>query len=120
LTPGGLLLGSTTLISGFDLQVLWDRSDSIYPPERLNLLSTEGLTALSERHGFEALEFSTPGTFDVEIVQRAIRANPEFPWPRFIRYLIENRDENALVELQEYLQKNRLSSFARIVFRKAC
>jgi hypothetical protein len=120
LTPGGLLLGSTTLISGFDLQVLWDRSDSIYPPERMNLLSTEGLTTLSERHGFEMLEFSTPGTFDVEIVKRAIHANPEFPWPRFIRYLIENRDENALVELQEYLQKNRLSSFARILFRKAC
>lgn len=115
LAPGGLLLATTTLISGFDLQVLWDRSGSIYPPDRLNLHSVEGLTALFERHGFEALEFSTPGMFDVEIVQRAIRADPEGDWPRFIRYLIENRDEDALSALQEYLQKYRLSSFARIV-----
>ena len=118
LAPGGLLLASTTLISGFDLQVLWDRSRSIYPPDRLNLLSVEGLTALFERHGFESLEFSTPGMFDVEIVQRAIRADPEGDWPRFIRYLIENRDEDALHALQEYLQKYRLSSFARIVLRR--
>lgn len=120
LAPGGLLLASTTLISGFDLQVLWDRSESIYPPDRLNLLSAEGLTSLFERHHFEALEFSTPGTFDVEIVQRAIGAHPEVEWPRFIRYIIENRDDDALNTLQEFLQKYRLSSFARIVLRKPC
>ena len=71
-----------------------------------------------ERHGFDALEFSTPGTFDVEIVQRAIHADPENDWPRFIRYLIENRDEDALNALQEYLQAYRLSSFARLVLRR--
>jgi len=118
LAPGGLLLASTILISGFDLQVLWDRSRSIHPPERLNLLSAEGLAALFERHGFEALEFSTPGNFDVEVVQHAIRADPDGDWPRFIRYLIENRDVNALSAFQEYLQTYRLSSFARIVLRK--
>jgi hypothetical protein len=118
LARGGLFLASTTLISGFDLQVLWDRSKSIYPPDRLNLLSVEGLTALFERHGFEALEFSTPGMFDVEIVQRAIHDNPEENWPRFIRYLVESRDRNALDAFQEYLQTYRLSSFARIVLRK--
>lgn len=118
LVPGGLLLFNATSISGFDLQVLWERSPNICPPDRINLLSVEGLTELSERHNFELLEFSTPGMFDVEIVQRAIRADPEGEWPRFIRYLIENRDEDALSALQEYLQKYRLSSFARIVLRK--
>lgn len=118
LAPGGLLLATTTLISGFDLQVLWDRSDSIYPPERLNLFSTEGLMALFERHGFEPLEFSTPGLFDVELVQHAIQAAPEEDWPRFIRYLVQNRDERALSALQEYLQRYRLSSFGRIVLRR--
>lgn len=118
LVPGGLLLATTTLGSGFDVQVLWERAESVYPPERLNLLSVEGLTALFERHGFEALEFSTPGMFDVEEVQRAIRAHPKGDWPRFILYLVENRDEEALGALQEYLQRFRLSSFARIVLRK--
>ena len=119
LAAGGLVLATTTLITGFDLQVLWDRSESIYPPERLNLLSAEGLEALAGRHGFDILEFSTPGMFDVEIVQRAIREDPEGDWPRFIRYLVENRDEGALNALQEYLQRFRLSSFARAVLRKS-
>jgi hypothetical protein len=118
LSPGGLLLGTTILISGFDLQVLWDRSESIYPPERLNLLSTEGLTALCARHEFEMLEFSTPGMFDVEVVQHAIEENPEAGWPRFIQYIVEKRDENTLKALQEFLQRFRLSSFARIVLRR--
>ncbi|MGD8813638.1 MAG: hypothetical protein PVI78_04100 [Anaerolineales bacterium] len=118
LAPGGILLASTTLISGFDLQVLWDRSKTIYPPDRLNLFSVEGLTTLLERHGFEMLEFSTPGMFDVEIVRRTILSDPQAEWPRFIRYLVENRDEHALNALQEYLQRFRLSSFARIVGRK--
>lgn len=118
LRPGGLLLATTTLISGFDLQILWGESENIFPPERLNLLSVEGLTELYERHGFESLEFSTPGTFDVEVVQRAVLADPEREWPRFVRYLMENRDTNALDAFQEYLQAYRLSSFARVVLRK--
>ena len=76
------------------------------------------MTKLLERHGFELLEFSTPGMFDVEIVRRAILSDPDADWPRSIRYLVENRDENALNALQEYLQRFRLSSFARIVGRK--
>lgn len=118
LEPGGLLLATTILISGFDLQVLWDRADGIYPPERMNLLSAQGLSALIERHGFETLEFSTPGVFDVEEVQHAVRADPGGEWPRFVRYLVENGGEEALEALQEYLQRFRLSSFGRVVLRK--
>ena len=119
LRPGGLLLAGTTLISGFDLQVLWERSDNIHPPERLNLLSVEGMIALYKRHGFEVLEFSTPGNFDFEIVKRAVRSEPDGDWPRFVRYLIENRDSDAFHAFQEFLQAHRLSSFGRIVLRKS-
>jgi hypothetical protein len=115
---GGLLLATTILGSGFDIQVLWDKAEGIYPPERLNLLSVEGLTCLFERHGFEALEFSTPGTFDVETVRQAVNADPGGDWPRFIRYMVEHRDEAAMEGLQEYLQRARLSSFGRIALRK--
>ena len=117
LAPGGLLLATTTL-AGFDLQVLWEKTNSVYPPERLNLLSAQALTALYERHGFEALEFSTPGMFDVAVVRRAIEADPDRDWPRFIRYLLANKSAEALDDLQEYLQQYRLSSFARIVLRR--
>jgi len=118
LSPGGLVLANTTLGSGFDLQILWDRSDSIYPPDRLNLLSVEGVMALVDRHGFEVIEFSTPGRFDVDIVQRAIENDPDGDWDRFVRYLVNNRDEHAMKEFQDYLQANRLSSFGRLVLRK--
>ena len=118
LSEGGLVLANATLVSGFDLQVLWERSESIYPPERLNLFSTEGLKTLYERHGFRALEFSTPGNFDVEIVRRAITDEPDGEWPRFIRYMVENRDETAQHEFQDFLQRHLLSSFGRIALTK--
>ena len=118
LKPGGLFLANTILISGFDLQVLWDRARSIYPPERLNLLSVEGLITLFERHGFKALEFSTPGSFDVRSVQNAIRETPDADWPRFVRYIIEKKDENVLDAFQTFLQTHRLSSYGRIVMQK--
>ncbi len=118
LAPGGLLLGTTTLGSGFDIQILWEHAPGVYPPERLNLLTVEGLSALFARHGFEALEFSTPGMFDAEEVQRVVREHPEANWPRFIRYMVENRGEETLGALQEFLQRFRLSSFARLVLRR--
>ena len=118
LVPGGLLLATTTLGSGFDIQMLWEDAENIYPPERLNLFSVEGLTQLCQRHGFEILEFSTPGFFDVEIVRHAVAARPDGPWPRFVRYLAEMRDDEALQALQEYLQRFRLSSFGRIALQK--
>jgi hypothetical protein len=118
LAPGGLLLATTTLGSGFDIQVLWEHAEGVYPPERLNLLSVEGLTDLFQRHGFEALEFSTPGMFDVESVLHEMASQPEGELPRFIRYLMKNRGDEAREALQEFLQRFRLSSFGRIALRK--
>jgi hypothetical protein len=118
LPGGGLLFLTAPSISGFDLQNLWDRSRTISPPDRLNLLSTEGFTALFTAPVWEICEFSTPGMFDVEAVRLAIEADPDGGWPRFIHYLLKKRDKNALLAFQEYLQQYRLSSFARIVVRK--
>ena len=100
-----------------DIKVRWEIS-GVYPPERLNLLSVEGLTLLFERHGFEALEFSTPGVLDVESVRREMQIHPGGDLPRLITYLIKNRGEEAMEALQEFLQRFRLSSFGRIVLRK--
>jgi len=119
LVPGGLLFLNTLSISGFDLQVLWEHSPNIYPPDRMNLLSVEGLEELFERHRFEILEFSTPGMFDVDITKRVLQKNVELPCPRFIRYLLTQRGEHALREFQEYLQQYRLSSYVRVALRKS-
>ena len=42
--------------------------------------------------GWELLELSTPGMFDVEIVRRAVEANPSGEWPRVLRALVLDAD----------------------------
>ena len=118
LLDNGLLFLTTSTISGFDLQVLWDKSKSIFPPDRINLLSIEGLTTLFERNGFEIIELSTPGQLDVELVKNAINKNKNIELSRFISYLLYNREENAHRSLQEFLQRYKLSSHVRIAARK--
>lgn len=118
LRPGGLLFVTAPSVSGFDLQVLWDRSEAITPPDKLNLLSAEGWLARFPPPAWEVLEFSTPGMFDVENVRRAVVGRPDDDWPRFIRTLVA-KDETARVEFQAYLQQFRLASFARLVIRRA-
>ena len=117
LRPGGLLFVTAPTISGFELQALWERARTIAPPEKINLLSIRGFMALF-RDGWEIVELSTPGMFDVETVRRAIEAEPAAPWPRIVRALVADSDEQRRMELQEYLQRARLASFARLIVRK--
>jgi hypothetical protein len=118
LISSGLCFLTTISVSGFDLQVLWEKSNSIFPPDRINALSIEGLGILFERHGFECIELSTPGLLDIEIVANAYKEDPSINLPRFVKYLLDKRDDDAHQLFQEFLQMNRLSSFARIVLRK--
>jgi SAM-dependent methyltransferase len=117
LKPGGLLFVTAPSMSGFELQVLWDRAPSIAPPDKINLLTIEGFLALFA-DGWDVVELSTPGMFDVESVRRAVEGDPGAAWPRFIRTLVEAQDERARTEFQEYLQRARLASFARLLVRR--
>lgn len=114
LAPGGLFFLTTRTISGFDLSVLWDKAPYIFVPEHLNLLSIEGLTRLVARGGLELVELSTPGQLDVELVRHAVSADSSIELEPFIQYLLEERDELAHADFQEFLQKHRLSSHVRI------
>ena len=114
----GLCFITAILISGLDLQVLWTTADNLFPPDRLNVFSVEGLQALFERHGFECLEFSTPGLLDIDIIARNIVEKPGADVPRFIKYMIENRSPETKKAFQEFLEANLLSSYGRILIRK--
>ncbi len=118
LRPGGLVFMTAITASGFDVQVLWERAENLYPPDRLNIFTVEGLRTLFERHGFECLELSTPGVLDVDIVAKAFKDDPQIPLPRFVRYLLSQKDPQIKKAFQEFLQANRMSSYARILLRK--
>lgn len=118
LAPDGLLFFTTRTITGFDLQVLWDKTPYIFVPEHLNLLSVEGLTQLVTRCGLELIELSTPGQLDLQLVQHAAQQDPSIKLPAFVQYLIENRDALAHEDFQAFLQKHRLSSHVRVAARK--
>lgn len=114
LAIGGLFFMTTRTISGFDLQVLWDKTPYIFVPEHLNLLSIEGIRKLLSRGGLHTVELSTPGQLDIELVYHAAKNDPTIELPRFIRYLLEERDELAHADFQAFLQKHRLSSHVRV------
>lgn len=118
LRPAGILFLTAPSISGFDLQVLWERSATIVPPDKINLPSIAGLRRMFDAPRWEIIELSTPGMFDVENVRRAIIADPAADWPRVVREMVLQDEEQARLELQEYLQRHRLASFARLIVRR--
>jgi 2-polyprenyl-6-hydroxyphenyl methylase/3-demethylubiquinone-9 3-methyltransferase len=118
LRGGGLCFMTDILVSGFNLQVLWDRAANVFPPDRLNVFSVEGLMALFARHDLECIEFSTPGILDVEIVRNAVKNDPEAALPRFIDYMVRQRNPDVLHNFQQFLQNNLLSSYGRVLLRK--
>jgi hypothetical protein len=118
LAPGGIVFGTSPVASGFEIQTLWEQSPTVIPPDKLNLPTVEGLQKLFAAPAWELLELSTPGMFDVEMVRRAIKAEPDADWPRVVRALVERTDAVGRTALVELLQSRRLTSCARIVARK--
>jgi len=118
LAPSGVLFFTTRTITGFDLQVLWDKTPYIFVPEHLNLLSIEGIMSLLDRCGLELIELSTPGQLDLQLVQHASEQDPSIKLPSFVELLIKQRDRLAHEDFQAFLQKHRLSSHVRVATKK--
>ena len=114
LAPDGLFFFTTRTCSGFDLQMLWDKAPYIFVPEHLNLLSVTGLTRLVARGGLDLIELSTPGQLDLELTRHAVEQDPSIKLHPFIAYLLEECDPLAHADFQAFLQKHRLSSYARV------
>ncbi len=118
LRAGGLCFVTGILGSGLEYQELGTRSSNLLPPDRLNLFTVEGLQTLAERHGFEVIEFSTPGNFDVRTLDAALAADPTLPVSTFVRYVLEKRSPSDKLLFQEFLQAGLLSAYGRLVLRK--
>lgn len=118
LVPSGILMLTTLTVTGFDIQVLWEHSKSIYPPQHINLLSLDGIAKLVARTGFELVDLSTPGNLDVDIVRNALIENPSISVSRFERYLAMQAPDDVRERFQSFLREHHLSSHVRIIARK--
>lgn len=115
--PGGYVFVSTLCVDGFDIQMLWDKSNSIFPPHHINFLSVAGFEKLFARAGLVDVDVSTPGQLDVDIVRNALKRKPEImSGQRFLRRIVNDQDMAA--NFQEFLAANRLSSHAWVIGKK--
>ena len=110
LKKAGVLYFTMPNVSGFDIQVLWEKSDNVYPPHHINLLSFEGVKLLLSRSGFEIVEISTPGKLDLDILKNSIKEDSSIEIPRFVSYMLNQRDETTHQIFQNFLHENNLSS----------
>jgi len=117
LKPGGLCFITCLLSSGFEVKLLGQKSEIFVPPERMNLLSYEGMISLIKLiDDFEILEFSTPGVLDIPNVEKQI---DNVSNSHFFDYIFKKRQDSELLNsFQEFLQINRLGTFGRLVLRK--
>lgn len=117
LKPGGLCFITSLLSSGFEVQILGENSEIFVPPERMNILSFEGMNELIASVGnFEILEYSTPGVFDIPNVLDSLNGLEN---SSFFKYIFNKRQDSEIINsFQDYLQMNRLGTFARLTLRK--
>lgn len=120
LRKGGFAFLTPLLSTGLDVEVGGAALPGLIPPDHLNLFSFEGLKGLAERSGFQVVEFSTPGVLDAKHLEwMASEPSLRERMPAFLRYWMKNRPgEGLLQDLQEFLQKHRLSSLGRVALRK--
>lgn len=115
--PGGYVFVSTLCVDGFDIQMLWDKSNSIFPPHHINFMSVAGFERLFARAGLVDVDVTTPGLIDVDIVRNASKREPDLmSGQRFLRRIVA--DQNLAQTFQEFLAANRLSSHAWVIGRK--
>lgn len=115
---GNYVFISTLCVDGFDIQTLWEKSNSIFPPHHLNFVSVDGFYKLFNRAGLKIVELSTPGVLDVDIVRNFLKSNPENAQiSRFTKKILSSDELSK--EFQTFLSENLLSShvwvFAEVV-----
>lgn len=117
LRSGGCFLATTLNGEGFDIQVLWEHSKSVFPPHHLNFLNPRSLAELCRSAGFEVEEVSTPGQLDWDIVEGTILRDG-IDAGRFWPLLARSATDSCKQEFQSWLSRHGLSSHMRLVARK--
>lgn len=112
LKPGGQILFTTLNGGGFDIQILWENSKSVFPPHHLNFFNTESIKILLDKCGYEDISVETPGKLDWDIVE-GMYLNEKVELPRFWKRIIK-KDEKTKKELQNWISENNMSSHMKV------
>ena len=88
---------------------------SLIPPIHLQLLSRAGWMIALRAHGFDLVEYSTPGELDVQAVAEACQRDSDLVLPPIIDDIVRHGDEDVRNGLQELLQQAGLSAHVQFV-----
>ena len=117
LNPGGYIYLTTLNSHGFDIQVLWEKSESIFPPHHLNFFNPISIDKIMRLAGFTDIEISTPGELDIDIVKN-VYDNGNVKLPMFLSSLFNYSSDDVLNNFQLFIQNNNLSSHMRVIAQK--
>lgn len=117
LKPEGYFFLTTLNGLGFDIQLLWERSKSVFPPHHLNFFNPFSIKVLLEKVGFKIVEIKTPGELDWDIIEGGYTSEGVDPG-RFFRTVSKYGEEQSKKELQGWIQKHNFSSHMRVVAKK--
>ena len=106
----------TTLSSqGIDILTLWEESQSVHPPHHLNFFNPGSIEILLKRVGLRAVEISTPGKLDIDLLcEHASKTN------RFWKRFKDIADDNTKHKWQEMIVKSGWSSHMMVICQKDC
>jgi SAM-dependent methyltransferase len=102
---------------GFDLQVLWGKSKSVFPPHHLNFFNPHSISILLKKVGFTIVEIKTPGRLDWDIVEGAIKKDG-FEAGRFWNMLANESSGSCKEDLQKWISEYGFSSHMQVLAKK--
>ncbi len=117
LDDGGILILTTLNGLGFDIQLLWENSKSIFPPHHLNFFNPHSMEQLLERAGFKEIKVTTPGQLDWDIIEGGY-FNEGLDPGRFFRTVAKYGKPESKAQLQAWIKDNNFSSHMRIIAKK--
>ena len=115
----GLLVITCPNGLGFDIQMLGPES-TVVDTEHLNYFNPHSMTLLLARAGFEAVEITTPGKLDAELVRKAAQdGRLHASLDPFMKRLLLDDWDRLGQPFQLFLATNGLSSHMWVVARPA-
>jgi hypothetical protein len=111
--PGDLFMFTTLYGTGVDIQVLWENSKSISPPDHLNFFNPASVKILLERLNFSEVVVTTPGKIDVNILCN----NSKLIRERFWQTFTAKASESVKDQWQELITATGLSSHMMVICR---